>query len=220
MCHRQKAGRKRCRVGTMSLATSRDIMRSGAEGDSGWRKTSFDRRRCGRETRWQERKRRTDGSQKRKRKTGGNQKRKRKTGGSRKRKGFPLQGALTMLSPAQATTSHLHQGTIQFSTQTGGVVLSLNNDRATDNHQQGGNKRTKCCAVCVWNYCLQQHTCPGTGSRAWCRCHHSRTPPSKEVHNISEPKINVFLLETALLLQNEREDLLAHEKDVRLIGGS
>jgi len=63
--------------------------------------------------------------------------------------------ALTVLSPAQATTSHLHQGTIQFSTQTGGVVLSLNNDRATDNRQQEGNKRTKHCAVCVWNYCLQ-----------------------------------------------------------------
>ena len=40
---------------------------------SGWRKMSFDRRRCGREPRWRERKR------------------KRKTGGSRKRKGFPLQ---------------------------------------------------------------------------------------------------------------------------------
>jgi len=35
---------------------------------------SYDRRRCGRETRWRERKR------------------KRKTGGSRKHKGFPLQG--------------------------------------------------------------------------------------------------------------------------------
>jgi len=128
--------------------------------------------------------------------------------------------ALTVLSPAQAMTSHLHQGTIQFSTQTGGVVLSLNNDRATDNHQQGDNKRTKRCAVCVWNYCLQRHTCPGTGSRAWCRCHHSRTPPSKEVRNISEPKIKAFLLETASLSQNEREDLLAHEKDVRLIGDS
>jgi len=128
--------------------------------------------------------------------------------------------ALTMLSPAQATTSHLHQGTIQFSMQTGGVVLPLNNDRATDNRQQEGNKRTKCCAVCVWNYCPQRHTCPGTRSRAWCRCHHSRTPPSKEVHNISEPKIKVFLFETTSLSQNEREDILAHEKDVRLIGGS
>jgi len=48
---------------------------------SGWRKMSFDRRRCGRETRWQERER----------KAGGHQKRKRKTGGRRKRKGFPLQ---------------------------------------------------------------------------------------------------------------------------------
>jgi len=48
---------------------------------SGWHKMSFDRRRCGRETRWRERKRRTDRSRKRKR----------KTGGSRKRKGFPLQ---------------------------------------------------------------------------------------------------------------------------------
>jgi len=63
--------------------------------------------------------------------------------------------ALTMSSPAQSTTSHLHQGTIQFSVQTGGVVLSLDNDRATDNHQQGGNKQTKHCAVCVWNYCPQ-----------------------------------------------------------------
>ena len=42
---------------------------------------SFDRRRCGRETRWRERKRRTDRGRKRKR----------KMGGSRKRKGFPLQ---------------------------------------------------------------------------------------------------------------------------------
>ena len=31
LCHRRKAGRKRCQVGTMSLATSCDIMRSGAE---------------------------------------------------------------------------------------------------------------------------------------------------------------------------------------------
>ena len=31
-CHRRKAGRKRCRVGTMSLATSCDITRSGAGG--------------------------------------------------------------------------------------------------------------------------------------------------------------------------------------------
>jgi len=63
-------------------------MRSGAEAGqkrkqvgSGWRKTSFIRRHCGRETRWRERKR----------KAGGSQKRKRKTGGRRKRKGFPLQ---------------------------------------------------------------------------------------------------------------------------------
>jgi len=41
---------------------------------------SFDRRRCGRETRWRERER----------KAGGSRKRKRKTGGRRKRKGFPL----------------------------------------------------------------------------------------------------------------------------------
>jgi len=33
-------------------------------------------------------------------------------------------------------------------------------------------------------------------------------------------KNQVFLLETASLSQNEREDLLAHEKDMRLIGGS
>jgi len=52
---------------------------------SGWHKMSFDQRRCGRETRWRERKRRTDRSRKGKRKG------KRKTGGSRKRKGFPLQ---------------------------------------------------------------------------------------------------------------------------------
>ena len=48
---------------------------------SGWRKTSFVRRRCGRGTRWRERKR----------KAGGSRKRKRKTSGHRKRKGFPLQ---------------------------------------------------------------------------------------------------------------------------------
>jgi len=80
-CHRRKAGRKRCRVGTMSLATSstscdRERKRVG----SGWRKTSFVRRRCGRETRWRERKR----------KAGGSRKRKRKTSGCWKRKGFPL----------------------------------------------------------------------------------------------------------------------------------
>jgi len=57
-------------------------MQSGAEaGRDGWRKTSFIRRRCGRETRWRERKR----------KAGGSRKRKRKTSGRRKRKGFPLQ---------------------------------------------------------------------------------------------------------------------------------
>jgi len=48
---------------------------------SGWRKMSFDRRRCGRETRWRERER----------KAGRSWKRKQKTGGRRKRKGFPLQ---------------------------------------------------------------------------------------------------------------------------------
>ena len=48
---------------------------------SGWHKMSFDRRHCGRETRWQERER----------KAGGSRKRKRKTGGRQKRKGFPLQ---------------------------------------------------------------------------------------------------------------------------------
>ena len=41
---------------------------------------SFDRRRCGRETRWREWERKASGSRKRKR----------KTGGRRKRKGFPL----------------------------------------------------------------------------------------------------------------------------------
>ena len=40
---------------------------------------SFDRRRCGRETRWREQK------------AGGSRKRKWKTGDRRKRKGFPLQ---------------------------------------------------------------------------------------------------------------------------------
>ena len=59
----------RCRVGTMSLATSCDRERKRV--GSGWRKTSFVRRRCGRETGWRERKR--------------------KAGGSRKWKGFPLQ---------------------------------------------------------------------------------------------------------------------------------
>ena len=46
---------------------------------SRWHKMSFDQRRCGRETRWRERK------------AGGSRKRKRKTGDRRKRKGFPLQ---------------------------------------------------------------------------------------------------------------------------------
>jgi len=45
---------------------------------SRWRKMSFDRRRCGRETRWRERK------------AGGSRKRKRKTDDRRKCKGFPL----------------------------------------------------------------------------------------------------------------------------------
>ena len=56
---------------------------------SGWRKTSFVRRRCGRETRWRERKR----------KAGGSRKRERKTSGCRKRKGFPLHvlGSLSFL---------------------------------------------------------------------------------------------------------------------------
>ena len=44
------------RVGTMSLVTSCDITRHHAIG-SGWRKMSFDRRRCGREPRWREWKR-------------------------------------------------------------------------------------------------------------------------------------------------------------------
>jgi len=68
----------RCRVRMMSLATScgREQKRVG----SGWRKMSFDRRRCGRETRWRERER----------KAGGSRKQKRKTGGRRKHKGFPL----------------------------------------------------------------------------------------------------------------------------------
>jgi len=48
---------------------------------SGWRKMSFDRRRCGRETRWREWEW----------KAGGSWKWKRKTGGRRKCKGFPLQ---------------------------------------------------------------------------------------------------------------------------------
>jgi len=48
---------------------------------SGWHKTSFVRRRCRRETRWREWKR----------KAGRSRKRKRKTSGRRKRKGFPLQ---------------------------------------------------------------------------------------------------------------------------------
>ena len=81
-CHRRKAGRKRCWVGTMSLATSCDITRHHATScdrerkgvGSGWRKMSFDRRRCGRETRWREWERKW----------------KRKAGGSRKHKGFPL----------------------------------------------------------------------------------------------------------------------------------
>ena len=51
---------------------------------SGWRKTSFVRRRCGRGTRWRERER----------KAGGSRKRKQKTSGRRKRKGFPLQSVL------------------------------------------------------------------------------------------------------------------------------
>jgi len=87
-CHTRKAGRKRCWDEISGRDDeSCDIMRHHATScdrerkrvGSGWRKTSFDRRHCGRETRWRERKRRTDRS------------RKRKTGGSRKRKGFPLQ---------------------------------------------------------------------------------------------------------------------------------
>ena len=58
-------------------ATSCDRERKRVE--SGWRKMSFDRRRCRREMRWRERK------------AGGSRKRKRKTGDRRKRKGFPLQ---------------------------------------------------------------------------------------------------------------------------------
>jgi len=50
---------------------------------SGWRKMSFDRRRCGRETRWREQERKW----------------KRKAGGSRRHKGFPLHMLhLTMVS--------------------------------------------------------------------------------------------------------------------------
>jgi len=60
-------------------ATSRDWERKRV--GSGWRKTSFVRRRCRRETRWRERKR----------KAGGSRKWKQKTSGRRKRKGFPLQ---------------------------------------------------------------------------------------------------------------------------------
>jgi len=41
---------------------------------SGWRKMSFDRRRCGRETRWRERERKAGGSRKQKQKTGGRRK--------------------------------------------------------------------------------------------------------------------------------------------------
>ena len=52
---------------------------------------SCDQRRCGRETRWRERKR----------KAGGSRKRKRKTGGSRKRKGFPLQSPPSTGSPTE-----------------------------------------------------------------------------------------------------------------------
>jgi len=63
-------------------ATSCDRERKGV--GSGWRKMSFDRRRCRRETRWREQER----------KAGGSRKRKRKTGGRRKHKGFPLQSHL------------------------------------------------------------------------------------------------------------------------------
>ena len=89
-CHRRKAGRKRCRDEMSGQDNeSCDIMRHHATScdrerkrvGSGWRKTSFVRRRCGRETRWRERKR----------KAGGSRKRKRKTSGCQKRKGFPLQ---------------------------------------------------------------------------------------------------------------------------------
>ena len=110
-CHRRKAGRKRCRVGTRCHlrhhATSRDIMRSGAEVGrerkrvgSGWRKMSFDRRRCGRETRWRERKR------------------KRKTGDCRKRKGFPLQ------HPLPSLTQNVRQGVL-LSTATLLLVIQV-----------------------------------------------------------------------------------------------
>ena len=58
-------------------ATSYDRERKGV--GSGWRKMSFDRRRCGREMRWQER----------------------KAGGSRKHKGFPLQVQVNLKSPAE-----------------------------------------------------------------------------------------------------------------------
>ena len=105
-CHRRKAGRKRCRVGMMSLATSRDITRHHAAPcdrerkrvGSGWRKTSFIRRRCGRETRWRVQKR----------KAGGSRKWKRKTSRCRKRKGFPLHDPLSPLAsrvPSQAMSS-------------------------------------------------------------------------------------------------------------------
>jgi len=95
-CHRRKAGRKRCqvgtrcRVGTMSLATSCNRERKGV--GSGWRKMSFDRRRCGRETGWRERE----------------QKWKRKAGGSRKHKGFPLHPHVLLCHPSPLR-HHFHQ---------------------------------------------------------------------------------------------------------------
>jgi len=81
-CHRRKAGRKRCRVGMMSLATSCDITRHHAIGSGSGSGAGGVRRHS------------TEGVAEEGR-GGGSRKRKRKTSGRRKRKGFPLQNLYT-----------------------------------------------------------------------------------------------------------------------------
>jgi len=90
MCHRRKAGRKRCRVGMMSLATSCDITRHHAIG-SGSRSGAGGVRRHSSEGVAEEGR------------GGGSRKRKRKTSGRRKRKGFPLQLPWSISVPSSST---------------------------------------------------------------------------------------------------------------------
>lgn len=107
------------------------------------------------------------------------------------------------------TTSH--QIMMAFDPTTGQPMIPREAPIWMNQGGDGGGKPKKRCAVCVWNYCLRRHDCPGNGGRTCCGCDHSRRPPKRKIR-ISDDMIDAFDVAHPGLTQQEREGVLVAMK--------